>query len=477
MRISPLLTDLYELTMLAGYLEEGLADKQAAFDLYFRTNPFEGGYAIFAGLAPALDCLEQLRFTEEEIGYLASLHLFKPRFLEYLRTFRFHGTVLAPLEGSVVFANEPLLTVSGTLTEVQLVETVLLNIINFQTLAATKAARICSAAGDGEVIEFGLRRAQGPDGGLSASRAACIGGAKGTSNVLAGMDFGLPVRGTHAHSWVQSFPDELTAFRAYADAFPDSSVLLVDTYDTLKSGLPNAITVARELKARGHSLRGIRLDSGDLAYLSREARRMLDAAGFPEVRILASNELDEWVIESVRNEGGRVDIYGVGTKLATASGTGGVALGGVYKLVAIDGRPKMKITSDLAKATLPGIKRVLRAVGPHGEYIQDLVCLEDDAVAGGITVYDPTNPLRHTTLPENCQLIDLRQVVMDRGQRLLAPEPIGVMADRCRRDLALLPQGCRRFINPHRYKVSISPQLKALRHRLIEALDPGREDE
>lgn len=473
MRISPLLTDLYELTMLAGYLEEGMADKQAVFDLYFRTNPFEGGYAIFAGLAPALDCLEQLRFTEEEIGYLASLHLFKPRFLEYLRTFRFCGTVVAPLEGSVVFANEPLLTVSGTLTEVQLVETILLNSINFQTLVATKAARICSAAGDGEVIEFGLRRAQGPDGGLSASRAACIGGAKGTSNVLAGMDFGLPVRGTHAHSWVQSFPDELTAFRAYADAFPDSSVLLVDTYDTLTSGLPNAITVARELHARGHNLRGIRLDSGDLAYLSREARRMLDAAGFPEVRILASNELDEWVIESIRNEGGRVDIYGVGTKLATASGPGGVALGGVYKLVAIDGQPKMKRTSDLAKATLPGAKRVLRAVGPEGSYLQDLVCLEDDAVTGGTTVYDPTNPLRHTTLPP-CRLVDLRQVVMERGQRLLAEEPIETMAERCRRDLALLPQGCRRFVNPHRYKVSISPQLKALRCRLIEAMNAGR---
>jgi nicotinate phosphoribosyltransferase len=475
MSLSPLLTDLYELTMLAGYLEEGMADKQAVFDLYFRTNPFEGSYAIFAGLAPALDCLEQLRFTDEEIGYLASLNLFKPRFLEYLRTFRFHGTVVAPLEGSAVFANEPLLTVSGTLTEVQLVETVLLNIINFQTLVATKAARICDAAGPGEVIEFGLRRAQGPDGGLSASRAACIGGAKGTSNVLAGMAFDLPVRGTHAHSWVQSFPDELTAFRAYADAFPDSSVLLVDTYDTLKSGLPNAITVARELQAEGHSLRGIRLDSGDLAYLSREARRMLDEAGFPEVRILASNELDEWVIESIRNEGGRVDIYGVGTKLATAAGTGGVALGGVYKLVAIDGQPKMKITSDLAKATLPGAKRVLRAVGPAGGYIQDLVCLEDDVVAGGVTVYDPTNPLRHTTLPE-CRLVDLRQVVMHQGQRLLATEPLETMAARCRRDLAQLPQGCRRFINPHRYKVSISPRLKELRCRLIEAANKEKQD-
>ncbi len=225
------------------------------------------------------------------------------------------------------------------------------------------------------MIEFGLRRAQGPDGGLSAARAACVGRATGTSNVLAGMRFDLPVRGTHAHSWVQAFPDELTAFQAYADAFPDSTVLLVDTYDTLKSGVPNAIIVALRLRQRGHELRGIRLDSGDLAYLSREARRMLDEAGFPEVRILASNELDEQVIDSIRDEGGRVDIYGVGTRLATASGPGGVALGGVYKLVAIDGEPKMKVTSDIAKATLPGVKRVLRVVNGDGVFVQDVVCL------------------------------------------------------------------------------------------------------
>lgn len=474
MRLSPLLTDLYELTMLAGYLEEGMADKQAVFDLYFRANPFAGGYAVFAGLEPALACLEHLRFSADEIDYLRGLGLFKPRFLDFLRDFRFRGTVVAPPEGTVVFANDPLLTVSGPLAEVQLVETVLLNLINFQTLVATKAARICHAAGDGEVIEFGLRRAQGPDGGLSASRAACIGGATGTSNVLAGMRFDLPVRGTHAHSWVQSFADELTAFRAYAAAFPDSSVLLVDTYDTLASGVPNAITVAGELHARGHSLRGIRLDSGDLAYLSREARRMLDAAGFPEVRILASNELDELVIDSIRNEGGRIDIYGVGTKLATAAGPGGVALGGVYKLVAIDGRPKMKITSDMAKATLPGSKRLLRAVDPDGGFVQDVICLDDDTVAAGDTVFDPVNPLQRTTLPAHVRLVDLRRPVMADGRRLLDPEPLDRMAERCRHQLTLLPQGCRRFVNPHRYKVSISARLKELRCALIQAEHAGR---
>jgi nicotinate phosphoribosyltransferase len=469
MRYSPLLTDLYELTMLAGYLEEGMSDKPAVFDLYFRSNPFEGGYAIFAGLEPALECLDNLQFLPEEVDYLHDLNLFKPAYLDFLQGFRFQGKVVAPLEGTVVSANEPLLTVSGNLAEVQLVETVLLNIINFQTLVATKAARICHAAAGAEVIEFGLRRAQGPNGGLSASRAACIGGAQGTSNVLAGMEYGLPVRGTHAHSWIQSFHDELTAFQAYADAFPDSSVLLVDTYDTLKSGVPNAITVARQLRERGHALRGIRLDSGDIANLSREARRMFDEAGFPEVRILASNDLDEKAIESIRKEGGRVDIYGVGTKLATAAGPGGGALGGVYKLVAIDEQPKMKMTSDPAKATLPGSKQVLRVIGPGETLLQDVVCLEGEAVEAGATVYDPTNPLRRTTLAEGIRLVDLRQTVMEQGRRTLVPETLSCMAERCRREMARLPTDCLRFINPHRYKVSISEKLKEMRCSMIQA--------
>lgn len=476
MRASPLLTDLYELTMLAGYFREGMNDLPAVFDLYFRTNPFEGGYAVFSGLEPVLEALRHLRFSAEEIAYLGTLGLFTPDFLDFLRGFRFRGRVVAPPEGTVVFAHEPLLSVSGNLAEAQLVETLLLNSINFQTLVATKAARIRHAAGEAEVIEFGLRRAQGPDGGLSAARAACVGGAVGTSNVLAGMRFGLPVRGTHAHSWVQSFADELTAFQAYADAFPDSTVLLVDTYDTLKSGVPNAITVAGRLRERGHALRGIRLDSGDLAYLSREARRMLDAAGFPEVRILASNELDEQVIDSIRDEGGRVDIYGVGTRLATGAGAGGVALGGVYKLVELNNQPRMKFTSDIAKATLPGRKRVLRAVDPDGGFIQDVVCLEGGSLPEpGGRVYDPVNPLRSTTLPEDARLVDLRQVVMEAGEPTLAPEPLAAMAARCRREMGLLPAGCLRFVNPHRYKVSISTRLKQLRGDMIEAAAKGRQ--
>lgn len=468
MLYSPLLTDLYELTMLAGYLEEGFAEKSAVFDLYFRTNPFEGGYAVFAGLEPALDFLEKLRFSEEELEYVLSTGLFQPRFIEFLRGFRFRGRVSAPPEGTVVFANEPLLSVEGTLAEAQFVETALLNIINFQTLVATKAARICHAANGGEVFEFGLRRAQGQNGGLTASRAACVGGCRGTSNVLAGKLFGLPVRGTQAHSWVQAFPDELAAFRAYADAYPDHTILLVDTYDTLASGLPNAITVARELRESGHELRGIRIDSGDLAYLSREARRMFDEAGFPDVKIVVSNDMDEHVIESVRAEGGMADIYGVGTRLVTCAGAGGGALGGVYKLVELEGEAKLKISGDVAKSTLPGKKQVFRLVDREGGFIQDVVCLEGEGTQSGDTVYDPVNPLHHTILPGGVTFADLRGVVMSNGVRISEKEPLDSMAERCRKQLSRLPSGCMRLINPHRYKVSISDRLKCLRGRLIE---------
>ena len=470
MKHSPLLTDLYELTMLAGYYEEGMAGQPAVFDLYFRTNPFNGSYAVFAGLQQALDILETACFGEEELFYLQKLGIFRPGFIDFLREFRFRGKVTAPPEGSVVFANEPLLTLEGTLAETQFFETALLNAINYQTLVATKAARICHAAGGAEVVEFGLRRAQGPDGGLSAARAACIGGCSGTSNVLAGMIYSLPLRGTQAHSWIQSFPDELSAFRAYAETFPDSTTLLVDTYDTLGSGVPNAITVANELRRQGHELRGIRIDSGDLAYLSREARRMLDEAGFGDARIVASNDLDEQVIESICSEGGRVDIYGVGTRLVTCAGEGGGALGGVYKLVEINGRPTMKVTGDISKATLPGEKRLLRVVDSNGRFVQDLVCLADDLPGSGATVYDPTNPLRSKKLPADCRLLELRREVMRDGRRTVPDESLETMSARCRQELSLLPEGSLRLINPHRYKVSISERLHEMRSGLIAAL-------
>jgi len=286
--------------------------------------------------------------------------------------------------------------------------------------------------------------------------------------VLAGKLFGLPVRGTHAHSWIQAFPDELASFRAYADSFPDSAILLVDTYDSLKSGVPHAITVARELRGRGHELRGIRIDSGDLAYLSHEARRMLDDAGFNGVRIVVSNDMDEFVIESVRSEGGRVDIYGVGTRLATCAGAGGGALGGVYKLVEAGGEPRLKVTGDIAKSTLPGKKQVFRIVEPEGAFIQDVVCLAGEQITGGETVFDPANPLHHTTLPAEARITELRRVVMSGGSRTVPAESLAAMATRCKEELTKLPSGCLRLINPHRYKVSISEGLKSLREVLID---------
>ncbi|QSV45595.1 nicotinate phosphoribosyltransferase [Geobacter benzoatilyticus] len=474
MRYSPLLTDLYQLTMLAGYLEEGMAEEPAVFDLFFRHNPFQGGYAVFAGLETALSFLESINFTEDELEYLQGLGMFRPRFIDFLRSFRFRGKVTAAPEGTVVFANEPLVTVEAPLAQAQLVETALLNIINFQTLVATKAARIVNAAAGGTVLEFGLRRAQGPDGGVSEARAAYVGGVKSTSNVLAGKLFGIPVKGTHAHSWIMAFPDELAAFRAYAEVFPDTCILLVDTYDTLKSGIPNAITVARELRAKGYELAGVRIDSGDLAYLSREARRMFDEAGFPSAKIVASNELDEFVIESMRGEGSRVDIYGVGTRLATCAGDGGGALGGVYKLVRIGDRPKLKVTSDIAKATLPDRKRLLRAVSPDGSFVLDVICLHDEVISPGDTVFDPLNPLQSVTIPLNARFEEVRSVVMEGGARTSAHQPsLDDMADRSSEQLSRLPQGCLRFINPHKYKVSISSGLNNLRLRLMDEVQQG----
>ena len=468
MRYSPLLTDLYELTMLAGYVAEGIAERPAVFDLFYRNNPFNGGYAVFAGLETALSYLARLRFTERELTYLRSLGLFREEFIGFLRDFRFRGTVTSVAEGMVVFQREPLVTVEGTLAESQFVETALLNIINFQTLVATKAARIKSVAGDAKIIEFGLRRAQGPDGGISVARAAFIGGARSTSNVMGGKLFGIPVKGTHAHSWIMAFHDELAAFRAYADAFPDNCILLVDTYDTLRSGVPNAITVGIELRAKGHELAGIRLDSGDLAWLSKTARKMLGEAGFPNVKIVASNEIDEYVVESVIKEGGRVDVYGVGTKLAACLGEGGGALGGVYKLVRIGDEPKLKTTSDFTKATLPDRKRLWRAIDRQGTFIMDIIGQAEESVSPGQTVYNVVNPLQHTTIPENSRMADLRTTVMDQGKRLQPKESLATLATRCDRELASLPDGCLRFTNPHIYKVSVTQNLNGLRLRLTE---------
>ncbi|UBV41630.1 nicotinate phosphoribosyltransferase [Deinococcus taeanensis] len=472
---SALFTDLYQLTMMQGYHACGLHQQPATFDLYYRRNPFQGGYALWAGLAPALDALRGLHFTAHDLTYLESLKLFTPGFLDALRTWRFTCRVTAFPEGRVVFPGEPLLTVHGPLWEAQLVETALLNILNFQSLIATKAARCLSAAHGsphgGEIVEFGARRAQGPDGAVGATRAAVIGGASGTSNVEAAARYGLSVTGTHAHAWVESFPSELDAFRAYARLYPDATTLLLDTFDTLRSGLPNALTVARELREAGHELRGVRLDSGDLAYLSARVREALDQAGFPAVRIVASNDLSEFVIESVIREGGRVDVYGVGTQLATGGGEGGGALGGVFKLVALNGQDRMKLTGDPAKTSVPGIKRVWRALDSQGRLVMDVITgAGDPAPQAGERVSDPANPLNSRRVPAGLTWHDPREVMLENGVPTRPPEPLGAAQARAAADLGALPDGTRRLLNPHRYHVSLSETLQARRDALITDL-------
>ena len=470
--LSPLLTDLYQLTMLHGYWRCGMHGQLAVFDLYFRRPPYGGGYAVWAGLENALDYLTGLHFDADSLAYLESLKLFEPEFLAALSKWRFTGQVEAFTEGSVVFAHEPLLSVAAPLWEAQLIETALLNTLNFQTLIASKAARCVSVAQGAALIEFGARRAQGPDGALSASRAAYIGGAVATSNVLAGQRYGLSVVGTHAHAWVESFADELSAFRVYAQLYPDATTLLLDTVNTLESGLPNALIVASELRAAGHELRAVRLDSGDLAYLSRRVRAAFDAAGFPEVRIMASNDLSEEVIQSVIREGGRIDIYAVGTQLATGGGVGGGALGGVYKLAELGGRPRMKLTGDPAKTSLPGRKRVWRGVDASGQQVWDVISLSSEAAPqAGQPVSDPSNPLRRSRLPGNLSWHDPREVVVSAGQRASVPESLPTIQARARDQLARLPEGTLRLLNPHTYRVSLSAGLQASRDALIAELE------
>ncbi|ULH17795.1 nicotinate phosphoribosyltransferase (plasmid) [Deinococcus sp. KNUC1210] len=460
--------------MLHGYWHHGMHQQQAVFDLYFRRSPYGGGYAVWAGLENVLDYIEQLRFDAESLRYLESLELFDAAFLEALRGWRFSGHIESFPEGSVVFAHEPLLTVTAPLWEAQLIETALLNTLNFQTLIATKAARCVSVAGGGSVIEFGARRAQGPDGALSASRAAFIGGAAATSNVVAGQRYGLPVVGTHAHAWVESFPDELTAFRAYAALHPAATTLLLDTVNTLSSGLPNALTVAQELRERGSELRAVRLDSGDLAYLSRRVRATLDAAGFPDVKIMASNDLSEDVIQSLISEGARLDIYAVGTQLVTGGGAGGGALGGVYKLAELDGQPRMKLTGDPAKTSLPGRKRVWRAHSGQ-QLAWDVVSLgsQQEPPSVGERVSDPANPLRRSRLPGGLSWENPRQTVMEAGRRMAAPAALEDLQRRARGECSRLPEGTLRLLNPHTYRVSLSADLQTAREQLISRLEDG----
>ena len=480
-----LATDLYQLTMAYGYWQQNLHEREAVFHLYFRKPPFGGGYAVAAGLALAVDYLNQLHFGADDLRYLASLRgsqnapLFPAAFLDYLAALRFTCALDAVPEGTAVFGHEPLLRVQGPLLQAQLVETALLTLLNFQTLVATKAARIREAAGPtDQVLEFGLRRAQGFDGGLGASRAAYLGGADATSNVLAGRLLGIPVRGTHAHSWVQAFGDEPTAFAAYARAFPDDSVFLVDTFDTLE-GVRHAISTARAMRAAGHELAGIRLDSGDLAYLSIQARALLDEAGFGQVRIVASNDLEETLIQSLKAQGARIDTWGVGTQLITAYNQ--PALGGVYKLAALRKADDpgwdftLKLSEQLAKTSIPGILQVRRYLDDHGHPRADMIYnLAGPALPAAPVLLDPTDPTRRRPVRPGAPFRELLEPVFRAGHLVAALPPLAESRARAQREVQALDPAIRRFLNPHTSPDGLEQNLHEFRTALMLEKRPQR---
>ncbi len=471
MRNLTLLTDFYELTMMYGYFNLGKTEEIATFDLFFR--PFEeSNFCIAAGLEQAIDYVENLHFDEDDIEYLRSTHSFSEQFLDYLRDFRFTGNIRAVPEGTVVFPYEPLLIVTAPICQAQLVEAAILNIINHQTLIATKARRVCYAASPASVLEFGLRRAQGPDAAIYGARAAVIGGCSSTSNVLCAQMFGLPPKGTHAHSWVMSFPTELDAFKAYADTYPDNCLLLVDTYDTLGSGVPNAIKTFDYLKAKGYKPVGIRLDSGDLAYLSKEARKMLDAAGHDDCKIFASSDIDEYVLESLKQQGAKIDIFGVGTKLITSNNT--PSLGGVYKLsnLSVCGAdyPKMKISDNPVKMTNPGVKTVFRLFDKGtNKAIADVIALADEVIDDSrpLTITDPTERWKSKTVT-NFYAKELYVEAVAQGKRVLPRKDVYELQRDCRDSLDGFWEEYKRLSKPHSYKVDLSDKLYSLKERLIQ---------
>jgi nicotinate phosphoribosyltransferase len=469
-----LLTDLYQLTMAYGYWKAGRADDEAVFNLFFRKAPFGSGYAVACGLAPVIDFIEGFRFQADDLEYLAGLtgndgeRLFEKAFLDYLAELRLSVTVHGIPEGTVVFPHEPLLRIQGPILHCQLLETALLNIMNFDTLVATKAARVCLAAQGDSVLEFGLRRAQGRDGGLAASRAAYVGGCAATSNVLAGKSFGIPVRGTHAHSWVMSFDTELEAFQAYSEVMPNNCVFLVDTYDTIE-GVHNAIKVGRDLRQRGKELVGIRLDSGDLAWLSIQARKLLDEAGFPKALIVASNDLDEHLIQSLKGEGAAIGVWGVGTKLCTAYDQ--PALGGVYKLAAVrhPGRPwnyRVKLSEQAVKVSNPGIQQV-RRMKRDGEFIADVIYDEELGIEDGCSLVDPMDATRQKLVPKGTPWEDLLVPVFQNGKRVYDLPSLTVSRARTLEQLAGFNPGVKRLTNPHQYPVGLERKLHGLKTALV----------
>ncbi|MDD2549318.1 MAG: nicotinate phosphoribosyltransferase [Bacteroidales bacterium] len=454
-------TDHYELTMAYAYFEKGRHNERAVFDYFFRKLPFNGGYAVFAGLDNLLNILEDFQFDSKDLSFLSQAG-FSKHFISYLKDFRFTGNIYSCREGEIVFPTSPILQVEGNIIETQIVETILLNVLNFQTLIATKASRMRQAAGNRQLIDFGLRRAQGV-GGYHASRAAYIGGFNSTSNVRAGRDFGIPISGTMAHSFVQSYDDELTAFRDFAITHPNDSVLLVDTYSTLESGVPNAIRVGKEMEARGHKLKGIRLDSGDLAYLAKKSRKMLDDAGLTDVKIAASNQLDEVIIKSLLHQGAPIDVFGVGTSLVT--GQPDAALDGVYKLTSFKGKPRIKISENIGKITLPGKKQVYRFSNSTEQWIgADAIALDDEVDIK--MIYHPFNPHKKTAV-KDCVKTPLLQKVMEDGKRTAKSLTLGEISLYSSERLKLLPAEYKRFNNPHIYRVGISEEIKKQKDALI----------
>ncbi len=469
-----LLTDLYELTMAYSYWKSGAGNKESVFHMTFRENPFQGGFTIMCGLEYLIDYLKNLKFDRSDLDYLDTLkgydskNLFDHEFLHYLESMKFECDIDAVPEGTVIFPHEPILRVRGSVIQCQIVESAILNMINFQSLIATKAARICIAAKDDPVLEFGLRRAQGFDGALAASRAAYIGGCAGTSNVLAGKMFGIPVKGTHAHSWVMTFDSEQEAFQAYALAMPNNCVMLVDTYNSLE-GVKHAIETGKQLRQNGSNLYGIRLDSGDLAYLSKQARKILDDAGFENTKIFASNDLDEDIIASLKEQGAEITVWGVGTKLVTADKY--PALGGVYKLSAIrnpgaDWEYKLKLSEQAVKISTPGILQV-RRFREKGENIADAIYQTETDLSKGCSIIDPFDITKHKLIPENTEYTDLLIPVFRNGQNIYPERNINEIRESTKTSLRSFYSGIKRFINPHRYPVGLEKSLNDLRMELI----------
>ena len=466
-----LLTDFYQLTMMNGYLKNDMTEEEVVFDLFFRENPCHSGYTIVAGIEQVIDYIENLKFHEDELAYLSSLGTFQEDFIEALRNFTFRGTIYGVEEGTVMFPHEPILRVKGTCFETQLIETALLNVMNHQSLIATKAARIVTAAKGDPVFEFGLRRAQGPDAGVYGARAAVIGGCSSTSNVLAGMKFHLSVVGTQAHSWIQKFPSELEAFRAYAKAYPDECLLLVDTYNTLETGVPNAIQVFRELRAQGHEAKGIRIDSGDIAYLSKQARKMLDDAGFPEATIVASSDLDEDTISALKDQQAKIDGWGVGTNLITSKNC--PALGGVYKLSAAEEKgeliPKIKISNNPEKITNPGFKNIYRIYDTgSGKAQADLITLEHEVLdeSKPLTIFHPIYTWKQTTF-RNYRLKKLLTPIFVEGKLVYRRRSTEEIKEKVSKELNSLWPEYKRLTRPQIYKVDLSQALWQLKQDLV----------